>query len=175
MGERGSNLNRRLAKSELEYRSVFNNSFDGILLDLGLSSRQLDNAERGFSFMKDGPLDMRFDPTQGETAADLINNLTEAELADIFDHLKSPDAVTLEHVKNAARVVHNDGDFWAWLSDRRNRRQIPHRLEAAGYEPVRNPNTKDGLWVIGGKRQAVYGKTELSLRDRLAAAASLCK
>jgi 16S rRNA (cytosine1402-N4)-methyltransferase len=58
--------------------------FDGILLDLGLSSRQLDNAQRGFSFMKDGPLDMRFDPTKGETAADLINNLSEAELVDIF-------------------------------------------------------------------------------------------
>ncbi len=57
---------------------------DGILLDLGLSSRQLDNAQRGFSFMRDGQLDMRFDPTQGETAADLINNLTESELADII-------------------------------------------------------------------------------------------
>jgi len=57
---------------------------DGILLDLGLSSRQLSNPERGFSFMKDGPLDMRFDPTQGETAADLINNLSEMELANIF-------------------------------------------------------------------------------------------
>ncbi len=57
---------------------------DGILLDLGLSSRQLDDPARGFSFMKEGPLDMRFDPTQGETAADLINNLSEAELADIF-------------------------------------------------------------------------------------------
>lgn len=57
---------------------------DGILLDLGLSSRQLDNPARGFSFLKEGPLDMRFDPTQGETAADLINNLSEAELADIF-------------------------------------------------------------------------------------------
>ncbi|MCB9419438.1 MAG: 16S rRNA (cytosine(1402)-N(4))-methyltransferase RsmH [Ardenticatenaceae bacterium] len=57
---------------------------DGILFDLGLSSRQLEQAERGFSFMKDGPLDMRFDPTQGETAADLINNLSETELAKIF-------------------------------------------------------------------------------------------
>jgi 16S rRNA (cytosine1402-N4)-methyltransferase len=57
---------------------------DGILLDLGLSSRQLDSNERGFSFLREGPLDMRFDTTQGETAADLINNLTETELADIF-------------------------------------------------------------------------------------------
>ena len=63
------------------------NNFDqveGILLDLGLSSRQLDNAQRGFSFMKEGPLDMRFDTSQGETAADLLNNLDEATLADIF-------------------------------------------------------------------------------------------
>jgi 16S rRNA (cytosine1402-N4)-methyltransferase len=59
-------------------------SFDGILLDLGLSSRQLADSRRGFSFLREGPLDMRFDASQGPTAADLINNLSEAELADIF-------------------------------------------------------------------------------------------
>lgn len=58
--------------------------FDGVLLDLGLSSRQLADGQRGFSFLQEGPLDMRFDPTQGETAADLINNLSETELADMF-------------------------------------------------------------------------------------------
>lgn len=57
---------------------------DGILLDLGLSSRQLAAGERGFSFMKEGPLDMRFDTTQGQTAAHLVNNLSESELANIF-------------------------------------------------------------------------------------------
>jgi 16S rRNA (cytosine1402-N4)-methyltransferase len=57
---------------------------DGILLDLGLSSRQLHDADRGFSFMKEGPLDMRFDPRSGQTAADLVNNLSEAALIDIF-------------------------------------------------------------------------------------------
>lgn len=57
---------------------------DGILLDLGLSSRQLDDGERGFSFRYDAPLDMRYDQTKGKTAADLVNNLSEAELADIF-------------------------------------------------------------------------------------------
>ncbi|MBP6473298.1 MAG: 16S rRNA (cytosine(1402)-N(4))-methyltransferase RsmH [Chloroflexi bacterium] len=57
---------------------------DGILLDLGLSSRQLDDGRRGFAFRQAGPLDMRFDQTQGETAADLLNTLPEAELADIF-------------------------------------------------------------------------------------------
>ena len=56
----------------------------GIVLDLGLSSRQLDDGSRGFSFRFEGPLDMRFDPSGPTTAADLINNLSEAELADLF-------------------------------------------------------------------------------------------
>jgi 16S rRNA (cytosine1402-N4)-methyltransferase len=57
---------------------------DGILLDLGLSSRQLANASRGFSFVHDGPLDMRFDTTSGPTAADLINELDVSDLATIL-------------------------------------------------------------------------------------------
>ncbi len=57
---------------------------DGVLLDLGLSSDQLAARERGFSFAADGALDMRFDPTCGESAADLVNTRSDAELADIF-------------------------------------------------------------------------------------------
>lgn len=57
---------------------------DGILLDLGLSSRQLADTERGFSFASEGMLDMRFDPTRGETAADLVNHMSEKELSDLM-------------------------------------------------------------------------------------------
>jgi 16S rRNA (cytosine1402-N4)-methyltransferase len=57
---------------------------DGVLLDIGVSSPQLDVAERGFSFGQDAPLDMRMDPTQELTAADLVNTLPEDELADLL-------------------------------------------------------------------------------------------
>ena len=57
---------------------------DGILLDLGLSSMQLDSPERGFSFQQDAPLDMRFDPASPTTAADLVNALQGDELADLI-------------------------------------------------------------------------------------------
>lgn len=59
-------------------------SIDGIILDLGVSSPQLDSAERGFSFQQDAPLDMRMDRSRGETASDLVNRLDEQELARVI-------------------------------------------------------------------------------------------
>lgn len=59
-------------------------SVNGVLLDLGFSSDQVEDPRRGFSFSADGPLDMRLDQSQTETAADIVNNASEQELADIF-------------------------------------------------------------------------------------------
>jgi 16S rRNA (cytosine1402-N4)-methyltransferase len=57
---------------------------DGLLADLGFASDQMDAADRGLSFQQDGPLDMRLDPTAGETAADLVARLSEYDLAKVF-------------------------------------------------------------------------------------------
>src|SRR5690606_13722949 len=64
---------------QLGYQQV-----DGVLLDLGISSLQLADAERGFSFQREGPLDMRMDPGSGQSAADLIATADQRELADIL-------------------------------------------------------------------------------------------
>ena len=60
---------------------------DGILFDLGVSSMQLDTPERGFSYRFAGPLDLRYDPTLGTTASDIVNTYSEGELYEIFSRL----------------------------------------------------------------------------------------
>lgn len=65
-------------------KHISNDLFDGILVDLGVSSMQLDREERGFSFMRDGPLDMRMNQKSGMTAADIVNTWDEKALADLF-------------------------------------------------------------------------------------------
>lgn len=84
--------------------------FDGILFDLGASSLHLDTADRGFSFGREGPLDMRMDRSAGETAADLVSRLSERELADLI---------------------------FRWGEERRSRRIARAIVEARRRSPIR--------------------------------------
>ncbi len=92
----------------------------------------------------------------------------DAELADALDAIQWPAAVTVSSL-----CVYASDQFREWLQDRRNARQLPHRMETAGYIAVRNDWAKDGQWVVSGKRQTIYAKRELSIRDRIAAASAL--
>ena len=93
----------------------------------------------------------------------------------MLDKLNNPKATTIREIANAA--IDDDtglpSEFGAWLKDRKNRRVIPYRLEKCDYVPVRNDAAKDGLWKINGARQAVYARSDLSVREQLKAAHSL--
>jgi hypothetical protein len=92
----------------------------------------------------------------------------DAEMADAIDLLRNPAAVTLGMIQT--RAGHSLGEF---IRDRRNSRVIPQRLREAGYEPVRNPDAESGLWVVAGKRQAIYAKRDMAPREQIASAKQL--
>ncbi len=115
--------------------------------------------------------DPKAPPPRTEAFHDIVNANRapeDAELADALDKLGNPPAVTLADLAGPV-----PSEFSTWLKDRKNSRQIPHRLEAVGYVPVRNPHAKDGLWKVDGRRQVVYAQNELPVRERLAAAQAL--
>ena len=107
--------------------------------------------------------------------ADSYRPIEESELNDALDLMRRPDAFTLAML---VRALENqpqyDGGFVDWLNDRKNRRAIPHRLERCGCAPVRNPYAEDGLWKVKNRRQVVYARKTLALRDQIAAAQALC-
>jgi uncharacterized protein DUF5906 len=116
-----------------------------------------------------------FDPKAPPPKTDAFWQIVEtnrapenSDLADALDELGNPDAVTLGRIRMIAT-----GDLLVWIADRRNARQIPHRMSECGYVAVRNPTREDGYWKINGSRQPIYAKADLSIRDRHAAAAAL--
>lgn len=84
----------------------------GVLFDLGVSSRQIDDATRGFSYRADAPLDMRMDPDDGESAADFLNSTDEGELARLFsEHGEERSAGRIARAVVAARPLHSTGEL----------------------------------------------------------------
>ena len=116
--------------------------------------------------------DSKAPPPKTEAFFEIVNANRapeDAELADVLDACNWPPAITLDRIAGVAETSRRH-DFADFLRDRKNRRAIPHRLEDAGYVPVRNPDDKrDGQWRIDGKRQSVYARDTLSIHDRIAA------
>jgi Family of unknown function (DUF5906) len=113
-------------------------------------------------------------PPQTEAFFEIVNASRapeDAELADALDLIGWPETVTVAKIMRAA----TQSDFIDYLKDRKNSRKIPHRFEACGYIPVRNPDANDGLWAIRGRRQVIYARGNFTLRDRLAAAQRFLK
>ena len=109
---------------------------DAILLDLGMSSLQLDDPERGFSFRYDAPLDMRFDTcTGGTTAYDLVNGLPKDELADLLFHYGEE-----RHSRRIARVI---AEQWPISSTRQLADLVERAVPAAARRALKtHPATK---------------------------------
>lgn len=96
---------------------------DGILLDLGASSMQFDTPERGFSFMQDAPLDMRFGPHVAQSAADIVNGYSERELADlIYEYGEDRDSRKIARAIVRARPLHTTRELVAAIESASPRR-----------------------------------------------------
>lgn len=107
-------------------------------------------------------------PEQTRAFWDIVASNTapeDAELADALDKLEWPPAITKDDIAEVA-----PSGFKSWLLERKNNRSIPHRLEEVGYVNVRNRAAKDGQFVVGGKRSAIYARKTLPVRDQIAAA-----
>jgi 16S rRNA (cytosine1402-N4)-methyltransferase len=133
------------------------------LFDLGVSSAQLDQADRGFSFQQEGPLDMRMDPRAGETAADLVNGLSETELARIFWEF-GEETQSRRFAKAIVKARQARG-----LETTRHLAELIERLSPRRGQ-ARHPATQ----VFQALRIAVNNETN-SLKSGLAAALSILK
>lgn len=153
---------------------------DGILLDLGVSSDQLDTPGRGFSFRLDGPLDMRMDPTRGESAADLLARLDVQSLADVLRRLgEEPQAWRIAQAVVRARgerPIETTGRLAEVVSDAVGGRKGPRHPATRVFQALRMAVNReledleqalaDGLRLLKpGGRMAVI--TFESLTDRM--------
>jgi 16S rRNA (cytosine1402-N4)-methyltransferase len=107
LADKGARIIRNDFASAVKILADRGEQFDTILIDLGVSSPQLDNQDRGFSIIRPGPLDMRMDRSQQETAADLLNTMPEEKLASIIrEYGDEPKARAIAREIMQARPLH---------------------------------------------------------------------
>jgi 16S rRNA (cytosine1402-N4)-methyltransferase len=125
---------------------------DAILLDLGVSSMQIDQPERGFSYATDAPLDMRMDPAEPRTAADLVNESTERELADMF-HRYGEERFS----RPIARAIV------------RRRAERPYTRSGELVDTIRGAIPKPALFGQGHPAKRVFQALRIAVNDELGA------
>ncbi len=120
-----------LAEGEFSHMDVLAGPSDGIVLDLGVSSFQFDQAERGFSFREDGPLDMRMSMA-GPSAADFVNSATHSELASVIARLgEEKNARRIASALIAARPVTSTAQLAAIVSEAQGPAALRHAIHPA--------------------------------------------
>ena len=171
--EEAGQVMRTLPQTGLVCRESFGNldtlapqlgetEFDGILIDLGLSSHHIDDPSRGFSFQEDGPLDMRFDRSGTTTAADLVNNLSEKELTAVIKEYGEE--------RGAARIAR------AIVKERQNEEiRTTRQLAAVVFNTVRPPHQKKSLARVFQSLRIAVNRELDELRQVLPAAISLLR
>ncbi len=131
--------------------AIENVEADAILLDLGVSSMQIDQPERGFSYAVDAPLDMRMDPRGGDTAADLLANLSERELADMFSRYGEE-----RYSRQIARAIC------------RRRMSLPYERSADLVDTIRHAIPTPAQFGSGHPAKRVFQALRIAVNDELA-------
>ena len=144
---------------------------DGILLDLGVSSHQLDDGERGFSYMQDAPLDMRMDRSEGQTAADIVNNYSESELYRIIRDFGEDNFAKniAKHIVAARseRQITTTGELAEIISH-----AIPMKIRKSGGHPAKR--TFQAIRIELNNELFFLDNVLLSLIDSLSTGGRLC-
>jgi hypothetical protein len=147
-----------------EFSTEFwNNRFRWLVYEGGASHVAAYLAQRDLSAFNPGAV-----PRQTTAFFEIVsvNRAPEDdEIADALDELGEPGICSL-----LSLVATNRAAAMEWLLDRRRRRSIPYRLERCGYRAYRNPDRRDGLWIINDRRQTLYAKTTLTPEERETAA-----
>lgn len=133
---RFSLIHSHFASMQAHLAEIGVSAVDGILLDLGISSPQIDEAERGFSFRFDAPLDMRMDQSSGQTAAEFLSRTTEQQLAEVIKNYGEE-----RFAKSIARAIIKERDDGRAITTTGQLTQIVASA-VPRYEPGQNPATR---------------------------------